>query len=987
MRLHTIPAGLPFLDTLAAHLLAGSDPLTLSSTLILLPNHRACRSLGEAFLRCSEGRPLLLPMMRSLDSEDEDPTLEVLDEITLQIPPAISGLERRLLLTRLVQAMESGRGGPPPSLDQAVRLAAALESLLDSVQIEQLSFDRLAKIVPDDHAAHWQLTVSFLSILTHAWPEILAERGLLDPQERINRILSARTEHWRANPPETPVIIAGSTGSRPATAELMRVVASLPQGMLVLPGLDTHLDYDSWHALEDSHPQAGMKRLLARLGVERRVVKPLTPHPDLRAARVRLLAEALRPAATCGDGAPPPEFPATTLEGVTLLEAPTPREEAGAIALLLRHTLETEGKTVALVTPDRALARRVAGELKRWSLVINDSAGDPLSSTVPGSFLHLLLHMVTENFAPHALLACLKHPLAAGGRDPAKFRAGIRRLERRILRDHRTRPGVGLAGLRHAVRMAEQESPPRGTSLEAWLGVVEKATASLVELMGRPTASLADLVRAHMEAAEALAANHHLPGPARLWSGEAGETLAAFAAELLDAALAERLPPFPPSDYPALFLELLAGRVSRRPWGSHPRLFLWGHLEARLQQADVMILAGLNEGVWPGDAPIDPWMSRPMRQTFGLPSPETRLGLSAHDFAQAFAAPQVVLSRSLRQDGTETAPSRWLLRLKTVMTIAKLTFAAPEYPWLAWYAALDTPEAFESPPQPPSPCPPVEARPRRLSVTEIETWKRDPYAIYARHVLGLRALDEIDQPLGVSDYGTLIHEVMERFVRETPGVLPGDAEQRLLALGEEVFRDVLRDINVQTFWWPRFVETARWLVEHEREYREGNVVVRSLCEVNGAMELQGPAGPFTLKVRADRLDLLDSGGVAIIDYKTGPAPSERQVEAGYAPQLPLEAAILKSGGFTDIPAGVEADLLLYWELRGGNSRERAAGNKPDDLAKEAIAGVMKLIAAFDAPDTPYPAVPAPSRAPKYSDTFHLARVKEWRTLDDAPEAG
>ncbi len=970
-QIFTIPAGLPFVDTLAAGLLAEAegDPLALAATEVLLPNRRACRALREAFLRLSGGRPLLLPRMRAVDAVDEA-ELELGADDPLDIPPAIPPLERRLLLTRLVLAVGGGRGGLPPAPDQAARLADELAQLLDAVQIERLSFDRLHALVPDSLAEHWQRTVTFLDLLTDAWPKILAERGLLDPQERVNRVLDAQREAWRRAPPPHRVVAAGTTGSRPATAELLAVVAALPFGQVVLPGLDQDLDQAGWDSVDSSHPQAGLKRLLERLGVERAAIRRFNAAAaEPRAERVRLLSEALRPAASCEAWrALPGVFSAAAMDGVVRVDAPGPREEAGAIALMLRQALDLDGRTAALVTPDRGLARRVAAELARWGLVLDDSAGTPLALTEPGIFLRLVAEMVADGFSPHATLAALKHPLAAAGMDAAKFRAGARRLELAALRG--PRPAAGLAGLRAAAGEA--------AGLDGWLDRLDFATRPFAAAMAGAAAPLADLVRAHMECAEALAGDGRLPGPARLWRGEAGEALAGFAAELLEAAGA--LGELPPACYPALLDALLAGVVVRPAWGSHPRLFLWGPMEARLQHADLMVLGGLNEGTWPPDAEADPWMSRPMRAAFGLPPFERRIGLSAHDFAQALGAPQVALTRAVRVEGTPTVPSRWLLRLDTVMSAAGVALREDGAQWLDWQARLDRPAA-PARGERPAPRPPVAARPRRLSVTEIETWMRDPYAIYARHVLGLRALEPIDADPGAADYGSLVHRALERFLVEQAGPLPADAEARLLAIGAEVFAPALARPGLWAFWWPRFRSVAAWVVAAERERRPR--VERSWCEAKGEMTLSAPAGPFLLHARADRVDRLADGTLALIDYKTGMPPRRKEVAAGYAPQLPLEAAIARSGGFAGIAAAPVSELL-FWRLKGGEDGGDAvaAGDDPEKLAGEAAAGLAALVAAFDDERTPYEARPHPEMAPQYSDFLHLARVREWATAGE-----
>lgn len=968
--IYSIPAGVAFVDALARGLMdeAAGDPLALSRMVVLLPTRRACRSLRDAFLRLGEGRPMLLPRLMPLGELDEEELLfaeEPAGAEVLDLPPAVPPLRRQLMLTRLVQAMGPARGGRAPSVDQAARLAAELARLLDQVQTEQLDFARLKDLVPEEYAEHWQTTLRFLEIVTEAWPRVLAEEGWVDPAERRNALLRAQAQAWRQHAPSHPVIVAGSTGSVPATAALIEVVAGLPRGMVVLPGLDSDMDPESWEALEPQHPQFGLKRLLDRLRRRPAEVRPWPVGAPNR-PRARLIAEAMRPSATT-DAWRHLDLPdaEAALEGLSLIEAPGPREEAGAIAVLLREALEAEGRTVALVTPDRALARRVAAEMRRWGVEVDDSGGRPLALTPPGVFLRLSAGMLAEDCAPHPLLAALKHPLAAGGVAAPEFRRRVRRLEREVLRGPRPEPG--FAGLRRALG---GDDP-----LARWVAGLEEDASELADLMARPVAPLADLLRAHVAFAEALAADDRQPGAERLWRGEDGEAAARFVADLLEAAAV--LPEVPGRDYPALLETLMAGQVVRPRWGGHPRLHIWGPLEARLQRADRIILGGLNEGSWPPEPDADPWMSRPMRQDFGLPSPERRIGLAAHDFAQAACAPEVVLSRAVKAEGSPTVPSRWLLRLDAVLQAAGLSKDRLRAPWLDWFAGLDRPDAIR-PHGPPAPRPPVAARPRQLSATRIEAWMRDPYAIYAQYVLRLRALDPIDADPGAADYGTIVHKALETFFRAHPRRLPPDARERLLACGREAFRDVLDRPGVWAFWWPRFERIAEWVAGHEAE--AGADVAERFCEVRGELEFDAPGGPFRLTATADRIDLLADGTLGVIDYKTGAPPSAKEVKAGFAPQLPLEAAIARAGGFRDIPAKPVA-RLRYWRLSGGDpaGKETSAGEDAEALAAEALANLKGLVAVFDRAETAYEARPRPDKAPRFSDYEHLARVKEWAT--------
>jgi ATP-dependent helicase/nuclease subunit B len=979
---HTIPPDISFVDALARGLLDRSDgdPLALSEALVLLPTRRACRALAEAFLRVNDGAPLLLPRLVPLgDVDDDELSLQTIDGAlpdAAEIPPAIPELRRRLLLTRLILAVDAAEGGGPTNPAQAARLAAELARLLDQFQTERLGFDRLAGLVPEEFARHWQVTLQFLKIVTEHWPAVVAEQGAIDPAERRNRVAAAQIEAWRLAPPKGLVVAAGSTGTIPATADLIVAVAGLATGAVVLPGLDTTLDAATCKAMGASHPQYGMVRLLERLGLAPSEVAPWPSPPgeaDYR-ERTRVLAAIMSPA----------ELDPVRLDNRDLVRAlgkvrrvdcPGPREEATVIALMMREALETPGKTVALVTSDRALARRVAGELRRWDIEVDDSAGEPLDRSPPGSFLRLTARLVAEEFAPVPLLAVLKHPLAAAGGDPVLLRAQARQLEMLTLRG--PRPGPGVDGLRAA--LGARPAP----DVRALLDWLEAATASIRGLMAARRAGVTELLAAQVGFAESLAGTANEGEANGLWSFEAGEALADFVAELAQAA--DTLPPIPGSAWPGLLDALMQGRPVRPRYGRHPRLHIWGQLEARLQRADMVILGGLNEGTWPAEPDVDPWLSRPMRADLGLPPAERRIGLAAHDFAQAFAAREVVLTRSTRVDGTPTVPCRWLLRLDNVLAAAGtsvlVTHEAAK--WLAWQDRLDRP----TDPvwiRAPAPVPPVAARPRQLSVTQVEALVRDPYSVYARHILRLRPLDPIDADPGAAERGTLIHAALDEFMKTYPEGLPPDARKHLIAIGRRKFAEASSSPGVLAYWWPRFERIADWFIAEETERRRLCEVIHA--EVKGHVEIAAPAGPFTLTAVADRIERRKDGSLVIADYKTGGLPPKSDVAAGFAPQLPLEGVIAEAGGFPGVPAGAVGSIE-FWQVRGSvpPGEIRAAADDPDAIAN-ARRGLEGLIALFDDPLTPYVARPYGDRNARTADYDHLERVKEWLARGRKDEA-
>ncbi len=1005
LHIHTIPSEASFLDALARGILDRygdqDDPLAISDILVLLPTRRAVRALGDAFRRQAGGN-VILPSVRPIGDVDED-IFALADEPAIsgteptEIPPAISSVRRtllimdrfrrRFLLSRLVKAWLDTSGGGD-SVVLATELAQSLSQLLDTLQTEDVSLERLPELVPDRFADHWRQSLEFLDILHTAWPQILKEQGAIDPGDRRNKLLLALHDSWERSPPDTPVIAAGSTGSIPATAALLKVIAHLPKGHVVLPGVDLDMPTEMWDRLEQGHPQDGMRRLLDGLSADR---AQITPWDDTVAARslqtrTKLLNRSLNPWQATGQwqnlsttiGASPSHL-AAALQDIHRIDAADPGEEAGVIALIMREALETPGKTAALVTPDRNLARRVASELRRWRIEVNDSAGRPLTTCAVFSYLRLVARVVETDGDAVALLSLLKHPMAAGNRPAAEFRRLGRLLERGVLRGP-TVPG-GLDGL---VREAERrlESQDRKPTLRL-LRALDAALAPLAELYVEENAPFTDLVRAHVQAAEQLAATDTEDGAARLWLGDDGEAAALFLNELMEHGAT--LGDIDPLHYLELFEVLGRGRAVRGARALHPAISIWGPLEARLQRADITVLGGLNEGTWPLEVTVDPWLNRPMRAELGLSAPEQRIGLSAHDFVQGASAPVVYLTRSEKVEGTPTVPSRWLLRLDTLLEGLKAKDALhSDQHYVSLYRAMlatDMPEqaAHFTPASAPRPAPPLAARPRELSVTQVETLIRDPYAVYARHVLGLRPLDPVGADPGAAERGILIHDILNGFVEAYPDALPDDAEQRLLEIGRDYFDRAVEGPAVEAFWWPRFESFVYWFVPHERQWRADGAHPQ-LSEATGRLKFNSVGGSFVLTARADRLDKTAQGGLAVIDYKTGAAPSVKQVTAGLSPQLPLEAGIALDGGFQGLRPG-HIDSLAYIRIAGGQMGGALTLISKDvpDMVAASIAGVKQLIAAYDDPAMPYLPRLRPFRDDIAGPYDHLARVQEWQT--------
>lgn len=978
-QLFTIPSGIPFARALCAGIIerAGDGPLALADTLVLVPTRRATRALREAFAEEFNGAALL-PRIIALADVDEEADGGA-PPGSLGDLPAIGPLRRQLLLANLVQHWGAARG-MPMGLHQALNSAGELAGFLDEAITQGIDLSRLAELAPSGLAAHWSEVVSFLNIIAVQWPKLLEAENATEAAANRDCNLLALAKKLAAAPPSAPVIAAGSTGSIPATAQLLKTIAFLPKGAVVLPGLDTDLDEDAWQSVDATHPQYGLNRLLAHIGAARDQVRPWSPLPESwpdRHLRVKFLSEALRPPPTTdawcdfvdrsrGDAA-------ASLKNFSLVEAHTTREEAVVIACAMREALETPGRKAALVTPDRGLARRVAAELRRWEIAIDDSAGVPLGSTRPGTFLALLAHAAAERFAPVALLALLKHPLASGGEDTASFRRKVRELDQWGLRG--LRPDAGLAGV--ARRLNGEKVP---VTLRGWFAKLSRMLEAFATAVGQTDGDLGALAQSHAAAAESLAATATTSGAARLWNGPAGESAAGLLSELARDGAGCTLQPS--GHYGEIWNALAQARAVRNPYNLHPRLSILGPLEARLLDFDLVILGGLNEGKWPAQTSSDPWLSRPMRRQLGLESPERRIGLAAHDFASLAASREVLLTRSQKENGSPAVPSRWLLRLSQLaLGMAAKQLLGTRGELVNWAGQLDDAPPIPRAPRP-APSPPVAVRPRSLSVTEIETWIRDPYAIYAKHVLRLRPLDPLDQEPGPAERGTAIHRVLERFLGSFPDFLPANAVDELLRLGHEAFVTAGADTPVLVLWMPRFERAARWFVEFERARRKR--IERSVLEVAGVMPVASSFG-FQLRGRADRIDMIGTRA-SILDYKTGRVPSDKQLKSLLAPQLPLEGAMLLAGAFGETGASILAEFV-HVQLTGGDPPGKLCIAELDanELAQEARRLLEQMVSRYENPAEPYRSRVAPFRIAEAGDYDHLARVREWWDSEEGDE--
>lgn len=981
----SIPVQRAFADALAAGLIDrfADGALGLAQGLIVLPSNRARSAVQAAFVRAG-GTGLLMPRLAVIGDADLDESvalaLDPIDESDA-IPPAIDALKRRLMLAGLIEK-HNPAGEEPITGAAAFQLAEGLGRVIDQLHYEEIAPARLADIESalGDLAGHWQASWRRLSLLVDQWPKLLAATGHIDRADRRNRLLARVTRGWRVALPARFVVAAGVTTAAPAIARLLRTIADLPQGMVVLPGLDLGMAKEEWDALGpvkadpekpgdrplETHPQYHLKLLLGRMGVSRDEVQAwdaTSPFdgPDARAPFTSLL---FAPAAytarwqQAGDLSP-------GIAGVTAAVFADDGQEAQGIALMMRHALETPARTAALVTPDRALATRVAAALARWDISVDDSAGQPLGQTPPGALL-LALAEFAAAFDPVRLVALLGHPLVRAGEARLGWLDQVRRLDL-VLRGPGLVPGWDGVTARIAERAADTKARGHGAATligDWWADVVAGLGTALAPFAAGVPAPPSVLLGALQSALGWLTGEG-------AWTGHAGRALS----EIFDRwALAKGDGPalVAPADFPAMLTDLLSGESVRPPYGGHPRLFIWGLLEARLQRADVMILGGLDEGRWPQQQSPDPWLAPGIRRMLGLAAPERQQGAAAHDFAGAFAAREVVVTRAMRSGGDPAVASRFWLRLAALAgELPEARVGGESVAALA--TALDVPPGSIAPAPMPQPQPPADARPAQISVTGVDLLAKDPFAFYAGRILRLSVLDPLRAGPDPRWLGTRVHAFLEDWQRAgaTPEALEAELG-RLLA-------DPALDALARALWFPRIEPALRWAAERVWAGRaEGREPIAT--EVSGVHELGG----IRLSGKADRIDRLADGSLAIVDYKTGAAPSGSAAFDGLDNQLGLLGLLAEMGKVDGVTSG-PINALEYWSLKAdrtkgsdGSIAPTHGSRKKLKTAEDAVARAYDAFAELTAAYLLGDGVFAPGdNAKRFADYDQLMRRDEW----------
>jgi ATP-dependent helicase/nuclease subunit B len=1004
MSLFSIAPHARFIATLADRVIDGtllggadqSQPFWLTDVTIVLPTRRAKLALADEFARRGHS---LLPDIRTFggEVEDEEPFLPPFDA---PVPlPAASGLERRLVLSSLVDQWANSAAGQrafssPPTAGEILSMAESLGLLIDDLHTEERGAAEIRAIVPEIEAnlgEYWQQTLTFLDIALTYWPLRLDAKGQAD----VAALRGQRLDRQALATPliygDRPVIAAGSTGSIPATARLLKAINDLPGGAVVLPGLDCAMTPDDHAALltdtnnPHGHPQFGLAKLLRSMGA---AISDVTELADCDHPRTTLVHRALaltKDTALWSTQRLTPDKLDLASAGLSVIRARTEDEEARAVALAARDALERK-KTVGIVTPDRNLARRIAAELRRFDVEVDDAAGVPLFQSAAGRLLRQILALATNDCSAVDLMALLRNRATRFGLERAAISTLADDIELGLLRGQR--PNPGLAGLRQllaanidkstthpARRLNESHRAP----ITALFDQIEAALAPLFALLAEKTISASALAAALCTAFEAVADGAEIPGR---------RELADWAKQM--ASLSGEGHIFQPRQLDGVLTALMLGAQVRTQVERRSDVTIWGQLEARLQNPDLLIVAALNEDKWPEPADPGPWLSRGMRLAAGLNPPERRQGLAAHDFAQALGNAEVIIAYADRVGSSPAIASRLLQRLQAFGGVATAeAWETKGARWLEQARRLDAVDLTQSAPRP-APNPPASTRPRALSVTEIETLMRSPYDIYAKHVLKLRPLDPLGDSPDSRERGTIIHDIFAEFVFRKHDVTVPDALETLMAIAADKFSGLDAIGERRDIWLRRFRTAASQFLDFERA-REPRVFARN-AEIDGELKLH-LSEPFTLRGRADRIDALTDGTLEIIDFKTGSPPTKGAMQAFEVPQLLLEAQMAHAGTLKDGVLPAPTSALTYIKVGLGPEAFTARPFVPAEsfdimgAADEITARMQRHVELFLMRDTPMPARLLPLPGQRFAGAYdHLTRLAEWTAVDGSEDA-
>ena len=967
-RLFGMPPGADFAHALVSGfmaLTADMPPQDIAQIQIFVNTARMQRRIRAEF---DAGPPMLLPRVRLITDLARDP-------LAIDVTPPVSPLRRRLELTTFISALLDREPELAPRA-ALYDLADSLAGLMDEMQGEGVTPETIAALDISDQSGHWERALKFLNIIT---PFFADAETPPDIEARQRQVVETLIATWAITPPQHPIIIAGSTGSRGATGLLMDAVARLPQGAVVLPGFDFAMPSEVWNTLigpkgaAEDHPQFRFRKLMAAMDISHTDVSKWPNASDPNKARNDLISLSLRPAPVTDqwlkDG---PEIGDLTVatQGMTLIEAPSPRAEAETIALRLRQAAQ-DGITAALITPDRTLTRQVAAALDYWDIKPDDSAGVPLNLSPPGRFLRHVTEMIMQPLTSEALLTLLKHPLAnSGTQDRGPHLLNTRELELNLRRYGPPFPdGTALR------TWAEKKESPERQAWADWVAII-------IDGLQRPAKqSLKSHIEGILAVAQAFAGGMAEDSTGELWEKAAGREAWRVCQTIVQNADAGG--DMSATEFAGLFNALLADGVVRDRDAGHPNILIWGTLEARVQSADLVILGGMNEGVWPEAPSPDPWLNRKMRAAAGLLLPERRIGLSAHDYQQAVASKDVWITRAKRSTDAETVPSRWVNRLTNLLAglpkqngpEALAALRAEGDRWMAMAATLSVPTEPVKNASRPSPRPPVTARPTEISVTQIKTLIRDPYAIYASKVLRLRPLDPLKPEADAPLRGIIIHAILDEFIASKPDASDPAALTQLMRVAQRHFTEHCPWPTIRAQWLARMENIAPAFLQAEALRQQKGAL--AVSEAWGVLQI--PQVGIAITCKADRIDRAPDNTALIYDYKTGTVPT-KDMQLKFDKQLLVEAVMVERGAFKDLgesPVSEAAFVAVNTTMR----------DVPAPLEKAPTAdvylGLETLFGKWQLPETGYSARMAMFSKDDVSPYDHLSRYGEW-TMADQP---
>lgn len=984
-----IPLSYPFLESLTKGLLKWNEEekIDLTNTIIFMPTRRACEDLKKQLLHHQSNQTMLLPKLIPLGDLEAIEWL-LLEECPLQtqkIPLPMPLRRRRFLLAQLIERtpllpQHSSSELKCPTAIQAFSLAQDLLNVLDQFHTNQVPLYKINEIYHENLPIHAQLNLNFLKLLMRNWPLILKEENAADTQDILFQLLSTLSQHWSKNGSKKTIFVAGSTGSISATRNLIQTIAHLDKGHIVLSGLpqNNEVDDKSWGHLSNHHPLYCLQDLLKFLNLERSSVKewPELEKKQTIGERSNLLHEIFRPQETISKWRElENNMVQKGIQNLHYFECHHLQQEALSIAFLLKETHHTQSQKAALITPHENLSMRVKTYLDQWNVPHHDTFGKTLIHTNIGALFNDILDCVEKEIRPSVFLSLLKNPLLIDNGENHQWSEMIHQLELQALRGP-----MPLSGFKGLKALINSDHP-----LQSFINDIEKLFSPLLLLSKqKKKISIIDHMNQHIHIAESLVKR------ARDRDDETGDGLLSddnashffsFIDELKNTGQEWHLN-F--SEYVSIFKHSLA-QESIYPVAPHDaRIYLLPPLEARLLDFDRVIIGACNHNVWPPSKSHHFWLNQKMKLDLGLINDQKRTGLSAQDFLQACHKSEVFITRSLNDSGAPIMPSSWLMRLDNILEHSghaeniRLK-QSHEYGWIETFDAINVSSSPLEKIEAPSPCPPLKSRPKQLSVTEIETWLRDPYAIYAKHILKLKPLEPLEQEPGSAEYGSIIHDIFDQFMDQKPDFNNESTLDDLLSLGDQKLKKFQARPSIWIFWWPRFVRIAKWFFENEKERQ--NTINTTLTERKAYLNIKSHFG-FMLKGRIDRIDILNNDQMEVIDYKTGAPPSTKEVKAGFAPQLPLEAALITHGeieedmSFKVDPSNIK---LSYWRLKGTHpvAQITPIQHPTDELIEETLQGLHKLVHHYESDETTYLARPYPELAPQYSDYEHLSRVNEW----------